>query len=194
MHRAPAHQRTPVEGQPQHRLRPVGDALHEGIDGNDQQRGGTPVPTVNQLNCSSTSSPARQRTARKTKACRTLTCPAGMGLSRVRSTLPSKLRSAMSFSVQPAPRMMMAPMRNNRANQGLGMPPPAAIWPSASPHQQGSSSSHQPIGRSSRASAAHRAGTPAARGGRPNGRARHPPPAHPDCWHPSWRRCTSDAA
>ena len=39
--RLPAHQRSPVEGQPQHRLRPVGDALHEGIDGNDQQRGGT---------------------------------------------------------------------------------------------------------------------------------------------------------
>ncbi len=38
---APAHQRAPVEGQPQHRLWPVGDALHERIDGDDRQRGNT---------------------------------------------------------------------------------------------------------------------------------------------------------
>ena len=39
MKRRPAQQRAPVEGQAQHRLRPIGDALHERIDGDDRQRG-----------------------------------------------------------------------------------------------------------------------------------------------------------
>ena len=37
-HRGIAHQRAPVEGQPQHDLRPVGEALHRRIDGDQDQR------------------------------------------------------------------------------------------------------------------------------------------------------------
>ena len=35
----PAHQRAPGEGEAEHDLRPIGDALHERIDGDHQQRG-----------------------------------------------------------------------------------------------------------------------------------------------------------
>ena len=37
-HRGIAHQRAPVEGQPQHDLRPRGEALHRRIDGDQDQR------------------------------------------------------------------------------------------------------------------------------------------------------------
>jgi hypothetical protein len=77
-----------------------------------------------------------------------------MGRERVRATRPSKSRSTMSLKVQPAPRMTMAPMRNRVSRRISGSPPPAATWASAIDHQPGSSSSHQPIGRSKRASLA----------------------------------------
>jgi hypothetical protein len=77
-----------------------------------------------------------------------------MGRDRVRATLPSKSRSTMSLKVHPAPRMTMAPMRNSVSRRTSGTPPPAATWASAIDHQPGSSKSHQPIGRSKRASRA----------------------------------------
>ena len=77
------------------------------------------MKTVNQLNWRRTARPSRQSSTRKAKACATLTWPAGMGRSLVRSTRPSKLRSAMSLSVQPAPRMMMAPIRNSARMPGV---------------------------------------------------------------------------
>src|SRR5262245_50598058 len=38
MNGAPADECSPIEGQPQENLRPVGEALHERIDGDDGQR------------------------------------------------------------------------------------------------------------------------------------------------------------
>ena len=101
---------------------------------------------------------------RKAKAALTLTWPAGMGRSRVRSTRPSKLRSAMSFSVQPAPRMMMAPMRKSRAYHGLGRPPPRRSGPAPGP------TSREAAAATSRSAA--RAASAAHRGGRPCGSRR----------------------
>ena len=48
--------------------------------------------------------------------------------------------------------MIRAPMRNSSAYRILGTPPPCAICARIRPHQQGSSSSHEPIARSSRMS------------------------------------------
>jgi hypothetical protein len=73
-----------------------------------------------------------------------------MGRSLVRATLASKSRSAMSLRVQPAARMTTAPTAKSASSHGSGAPPAA----SAIPHQQGSSSSQLPIGRSRRASRA----------------------------------------
>ena len=55
----------------------------------------------------------------------------------------------MSFTVQPAPRMTMAPMVNSTV---MPMPVAAVGLASAIAHQHGSSSSQMPVGRSSRAS------------------------------------------
>ncbi len=41
MHGRPSHQRTPVEGETEHDLRPVGDAFHKRIDRDQRQRGET---------------------------------------------------------------------------------------------------------------------------------------------------------
>ena len=38
-HGGPAHQRAPGEGEAEHDLRPIGDALHEGVDRDDDERG-----------------------------------------------------------------------------------------------------------------------------------------------------------
>src|SRR3984957_7479486 len=77
-----------------------------------------PVATAKRLNCSSTRSPINACTTRKTSACGTLTCPAGIGRDRVRSTLASRSRSVMSFQVQPAPRMAKAPKKNSAMTSG----------------------------------------------------------------------------
>src|SRR5258708_39163257 len=85
-------------------------------------------------------------------ACGTLTCPAGIGRERVRSTNASRSRSVMSFQVQPAPRMANAPMKNSammRGNWPMLLMTPAA---SAADHRHGSGSSQDPIGRSGRES------------------------------------------
>src|SRR6267154_3028189 len=82
-------------------------------------------------------------------ACGTLTCPAGIGRERVRSTNASRSRSVMSFQVQPAPRMANAPMKNSAMMRGNCPMSPAA---SAADHQHGISSSQDPIGRSRRES------------------------------------------
>jgi hypothetical protein len=78
----------------------------------------------------------------------TLTAPLGMGRSFVRATCASKSRSTMSLKVQPAPRIARAPMAKRNINRRFGHLSAA----SAIPHQQGSSKSHVPMGRSSRAS------------------------------------------
>ena len=77
-----------------------------------------PVMTAKRLNCSSTSSPISASRTRKANACFTLTCPAGSGRDRVRSTLASRSRSVMSFQVHPAPRMTKAPMKNSAITSG----------------------------------------------------------------------------
>ena len=82
-----------------------------------------------------------------TAAWRTLTAPLGIGRPAVRATRASKSRSAMSLRVQPAPRMIAAPMANSASSQGSGQPGVA----SAVLHQQGNISSQMPIGRSMRA-------------------------------------------
>ena len=55
----------------------------------------------------------------------------------------------MSFQVQPAPRMAKAPMKNSASMPESGTRRRAAIGGSAADHQHGSSSSQEPIGRSS---------------------------------------------
>ncbi len=88
----------------------------------------------------------------KASACFTLTWPEGIGRVAVRATLPSISRSVMSFQVQPAPRIAVAPMPNSTPYQisiQTGSPDPCPAM--ATPHQQGSSNSQVPIGRSQRA-------------------------------------------
>jgi len=84
-------------------------------------------------------------------ACLVLTCPEGIGREAVRATEPSILRSVMSFQVQPAPRIRKAPMpqpaKIHRSNSEAR---PSCTIDSKSPHQQGSSSSQVPMGRSAR--------------------------------------------
>src|SRR5262245_48041340 len=58
----------------------------------------------------------------------------------------------MSFQVQPAPRMTNAPMKNSRSIHGSDLRSLAIAAAMAADHQQGSSSSQEPIGRSNRAS------------------------------------------
>ncbi len=57
----------------------------------------------------------------------------------------------MSFQVQPAPRMAKAPMKNSTSSHGSAATSRAIPAASAADHQHGSSSSHEPIGRSKRA-------------------------------------------
>jgi hypothetical protein len=84
-------------------------------------------------------------------AWRTLIWPLGIGRQAVRATRASKSRSARSLTVQPAPRMTSAPAAKSRASQRSGACPVAAAA-SARLHQQGSSRSQVPIGRSKRTS------------------------------------------
>ena len=56
----------------------------------------------------------------------------------------------MSFQVQPAPRMMKAPMKNSATLSGSWRRSCATPAASAADHQHGINSSHEPIGRSSR--------------------------------------------
>ncbi len=81
-----------------------------------------------------------------------LTCPDGIGRDRVRSTLPSRSRSVMSFQVQPAPRMTKAPTKNSATSHGSVRRSPAMPQASAADHQQGIRRSQDPIGRSKRES------------------------------------------
>ena len=111
-----------------------------------------PVMTAKRLNCSSTTNPIRAWATRKTAACGTLTCPAGIGRDRVRSTRASRSRSVMSFQVQPAPRMTKAPMKNSTITSGNWLTSRAMPAASAADHQHGISSSQDPIGRSRRES------------------------------------------
>src|SRR6201985_3713977 len=111
-----------------------------------------PVSTAKRLNCSSTISPISACSTRTAPACATLTCPAGIGRERVRSTCASRSRSVMSFQVQPAPRMAKAPMKNSTMSRGSARRSFARPAASATDHQHGIKSSQEPIGRSSRAS------------------------------------------
>jgi hypothetical protein len=58
----------------------------------------------------------------------------------------------MSFQVQPAPRITKAPMKNSPSISGNCSVSRAMPVASAADHQHGISSSHDPIGRSKRAS------------------------------------------
>jgi hypothetical protein len=111
-----------------------------------------PVAMVKPLNCSSTRSPTSAWATRNAAAWVTLTWPEGIGRERVRSTRPSRSRSTMSFQVQPAPRIAKAPMKNSRRCHRLGNASRAAMAARPEDHQQGMSKSHEPIGRSRRAS------------------------------------------
>src|SRR6202047_2620235 len=111
-----------------------------------------PVMTAKRLNCSSTASPINACATRNASACGTLTCPAGIGRDRVRSTLASRSRSVMSFQVQPAPRMAKAPTKNSAMTRGNRPMLLAMAAASAADHQHGISNSQNPIGRSRRAS------------------------------------------
>src|SRR5579863_3524751 len=111
-----------------------------------------PVATAKRLNCNSTARPIKACATRKTSACGTLTCPAGIGRDFVRSTLASRSRSVMSFQVQPAPRMAKAPRKNNAMTSGSRLRLCVSPAASAVDHQHGNSSSQDPIGRSRRAS------------------------------------------
>ena len=77
-------------------------------------------------------------------------CPEGIGRERVRLTLASISRSVMSFHVQPAPRIRIAPSAQAMTIHRSRHAGASAIIASPTPHQQGSSSSHVPIGRSAR--------------------------------------------
>ena len=109
-----------------------------------------PVKTVKRLNWISTRNPTKACASMNMVACATVTCFDGIGRERVRSTSPSRSRSTRSFQVQPAPRIAKAPMKKRTMCHALGK------WPSRMPasptdHQHGTSRSHEPIGRSSRA-------------------------------------------
>src|SRR3981189_23880 len=111
-----------------------------------------PHPIAKRLNCSSTARPTSACSTRNTTACGTLTCPAGIGRERVRSTNASRSRSVMSFQVQPAPRMANAPMKNSAMMTGNWLQSWMTPAASAADHQHGISSSQDPIGRSRRES------------------------------------------
>ena len=65
-------------------------------------------------NCNSTPRPARHCTPVKRMALRGVTAPRAIGRKRVRVTWGSRLRSQRSLMVQPAERMMRAPVRKRR--------------------------------------------------------------------------------
>ena len=109
-----------------------------------------PVMIAKRLNCSSTASPISACSTSHTRACGTLTWPAGIGRDRVRSTLSSRSRSVMSFQVHPAPRMTKAPMKNSTMTSHNPLTSRATPAASAADHQHGINSSHEPIGRSKR--------------------------------------------
>jgi len=80
-----------------------------------------------------------------------VTWPDGIGREAVRATDPSMSRSVMSFQVQPAPRIRTAPTPQPAAIHRSCQPAcPSDSMASVSPHQQGSSNSHVPMGRSAR--------------------------------------------
>ena len=58
----------------------------------------------------------------------------------------------MSFQVHPAPRIAKAPMKNSAITSGNWEASCATPAASAADHQHGISNSHDPIGRSKRAS------------------------------------------
>ena len=111
-----------------------------------------PVKIAKRLNCSSTASPISACATRNTNACATLTCPAGIGRERVRSTLASRSRSVMSFQVQPAPRIDESADEEQRHVSGSDLTWPDMPAASAADHQHGINNSHDPIGRSRRES------------------------------------------
>ena len=88
----------PVEGEPEPSLRPPGDALHEGIGGDQQKRtraqGRIAKPVERNEDRGIRSA---LRTTANIAACLTLTAPLGIGRPRVRATRASMSRSTMSL-------------------------------------------------------------------------------------------------
>jgi hypothetical protein len=79
-----------------------------------------PSNTVKRLNCSRIAKPTSACATRKIAAALTLTWPDGIGRERVRATMASRLRSTMSFQVQPAPRITNAPTKKRTTCHGSG--------------------------------------------------------------------------
>jgi len=70
------------------------------------------------------------------QAWRSEIAPLAIGRPRVRATRESKSRSTMSFKVQPAPRMAMAPMPNSAISRQSGIPVRATRFPTSWEQQQ----------------------------------------------------------
>ncbi len=96
-----------------------------------------PSPTVVLLNWIRIRKPSSSWAIRNSTACVGLIAPLGIGRVRVRATRPSKSRSRMSFTVQPAPRITSAPMANRTTYHRSIQPNPAGLGAITSPHQQG---------------------------------------------------------
>ena len=77
-----------------------------------------------------------------------LIVPAASGRVAVRATLRSSRLSHRSFTTHPAARIDTAPTRNNPISHSIA---PVSWLAGGITHHPGNSSSHQPIGRSIRA-------------------------------------------
>ena len=149
--RRPAHQRAPGEGEAEHRLRPRGDALHQGIDRDDDQRGEAqrdrePVEAEQhreadeRLRDEKDGGGAARRRGPKAAAGRACARPRRRACGRECRCRCSRRRASRSRRRGTAARC-----------QRFG-PRWAATPASAADCQQGASSNCQPIGRSQRAS------------------------------------------
>ena len=89
------------------------------------------------------SSARKQSKANSSSASLVESAPVTKGLFLVRSTLPSRLRSAMSLMTQPAERIRKTPATNMKMSNGSGRPCPAI----QSAHSVGHNSNNVPMGR-----------------------------------------------
>lgn len=110
-----------------------------------------PKIIVNTLNCNKIKSPIVSSAHKNIRACIGVISPAARGRCFVRSTDLSRLRSHKSFTTQPAPRMIIAPIMKRAVvfkvvRLKFSNPPVLR----AIPHNPGSSRSQMPIGRSIR--------------------------------------------
>ncbi len=97
------------------------------------------------LNCNNTINDISDKVAKNAAAFLVDIAPLAMGRDFVRSTSLSKSRSHMSFTTQPAPRIIIAPI----INSAMVLISNAPLDAKAIPHKAGISKSHMPMGRSS---------------------------------------------